>query len=154
MAEETRHDLAEKAMSLTPRAADDSSPESIGDMKKAMSGFIAARMELIGIEAKEAAGFAAKKATHGVILAICGFFIWCLVLTALTGILAPVASGYLEGSVDWLPGWCAVLLVLALLHTVVALVCVIRLRKKPTDPLFALSRQELENDKQWLKKNR
>jgi len=123
-------------------------------MKKALSGFMAARVELAGLEAKEAAGFAVKKIVHGVILAMSGFFLWCLVLAGVTGVLAPFATKWLDGKLPWLPGWCAVLFALAILHALVALICIMLLKKKPTEAFFALSRQELENDKQWLKKNK
>lgn len=153
MAEEIRTDQPGEAVGFSPPSADGPATETAGGLKSALSGFIAARKELLAIEAKEAAGFAAKKATLAVVLALCGFFVWCLVLVAVTGIAAPLADSLISGGVDWLPGWCAVLLALALLHALAALVCVLLLRKKPADPLFALSRRELENDKQWLKKN-
>ncbi len=128
--------------------------ETSGFVKNALSGFLAARIELASIEAKEAATYASRKVVHGVVLGISLFFVWALVLAGLTGVLAPLATGWLAGKIDWLPGWAAVLFGLAALHTVVALTCVVLLKKKPAAPLFELSRQEIENDKQWLKKNK
>lgn len=139
---------------LPTQQRDSVPPESISDMKKSLSSFLAARAELASIEAKEAAGFAAKKVVHLVLLAGSGFFLWCLILAGLTGVLAPFATEWLEGKISWLPGWCAVLFALALLHAVVALICACLLKKKPREALFALSRQELENDKKWLGKNK
>ncbi len=133
---------------------DHSPPESISDMKKALSSFLAARVELASLEAKEAAAFATKKVIYLALLAISGFFIWCLVLAGITGVLAPFATKWLSESGSWLPGWCAVLFALALIHALVVLVCVVLLKKKPSEELFALSRQELKNDKQWLGKNK
>ena len=129
-------------------------PESIKDVKKALTGFLTARVELATLEAKEAAGFAGKKIAYLVILGVSLFFVWCLVLAGLTGVLAPIASQLLEGKISWLPGWCAALFALGLLHALVAFICIILLKKKPSEELFALSRQEIENDKQWLKKNK
>lgn len=125
-------------------------------MKKALAGFVAARVELASIEAKEAAGFVTKKIVHAVIMATCGFFIWCLVLAGLTGVLAPIFNDWLHEYVawQWLPGWCAVLFGLAIIHAIVAFVCLLLLKKKPGEALFSLTRQELENDKQWLRKNK
>ena len=128
--------------------------ETSGFIKDALSGFVAARVELASIEAKEAAMYAAKKAVYGIVLGMSLFFAWALVLAGLTGALAPMATEWLAGKIDWLPGWAAVLFGLATLHTVVALICVVLLKKKPSTPLFELSRQEIENDKQWLKKNK
>lgn len=132
---------------------DPESTESSESIPKGISDFISARIELASIEAKEAAEFAAKKATHGVILAICAFFTWSLFLAGLTGILAPVADRWLEGNVDGLPGWAAVLFILALLHGIGALIFLGQLKKKPSSPFFELSLKEIQNDKQWLNKN-
>jgi uncharacterized membrane protein YqjE len=119
-----------------------------------LAGFIAARVELASIEAKEAAEFAANKATNGIVLATCAFFTWSLFLAGLTGLLAPFASRWLEGKIDALPGWAAVLFALAILHGLGALICLGQLKKKTASPLFELSRKEFEHDKQWLTKNK
>lgn len=123
-------------------------------MKEAISSFIAARVELASIEVKEAAAFAARKSIQGVILGTSLFFTWTLVLAGLTGVLTPHATKWLDGKITDLPGWAAVLFALAILHGIVALICLICLKKKPSAPLFELTKQEIENDKQWLKKNK
>jgi len=90
-------------------------------MTHALSGFIAARVELASIEAKEAAS---------------------------------LADQWLHGKADWLPGWAAVVLALAIIHAVIALICYLKLKQQPATPLFELSRKEIENDKLWLTKNK
>ena len=111
-------------------------------------------MELASIEAKEAGEFVARKGIQGIILGIALFFFWSLILAGLTGVLAPMADEWLAGKVHWLPGWAAVLFALAVLHGIVAFIFLMGLKKKPAAPLFELSRQEIENDKQWLKENK
>lgn len=123
-------------------------------MTHALSGFIAARVELASIEAKEAASFTGKKVAQGLVLAISAFFLWSLVLAATTGIVAPLADQWLHGKADWLPGWAAVVLALAIIHAVIALICYLKLKQQPATPLFELSRKEIENDKLWLTKNK
>ena len=123
-------------------------------LPKDISGFIAARLELATIEAKEAATHTANKATNGIILAICVFFTWSLFLAGLTGALAQKAEECLEGKMDNLPGWAAILFVLAIIHGLGALIFLGQLKKKPSSPLFELSLQEIEHDKQWLTKNK
>jgi len=123
-------------------------------MTHALSGFIAARVELASIEAKEAASFTGKKLAQGLVLAISAFFLWSLVLAATTGIVAPLADQWLHGKADWLPGWAAVVLALAIIHAVIALICYLKLKQQPATPLFELSRKEIENDKLWLTKNK
>ncbi len=137
----------------SPNIDSTESAESCESMPKGISDFIAARIELASIEAKEAAEFAAKKAAHGVILAVCAFFTWSLFLAGLTGTLAPVADRGLEGNIDGLPGWAAVLFILATLHGIGALIFLGQLKKKPSTPFFDLSLKEIQNDKQWLNKN-
>lgn len=128
--------------------------EASGHLKGAVSEFIAAKLELASIEAKEAAEFTAKKAVHGVICALCGFFAWLLLLAGLVGLLAKGVDSLLNGKVEWLAGWVVVVILLGILHGIIALVFLKRLKQKPDAPLFELSRQELENDKRWLQKNR
>ncbi|NWK56740.1 phage holin family protein [Verrucomicrobiaceae bacterium N1E253] len=128
-------------------------PQTV-NLPKEISDFIAARIELAKIEAQEAAEFSIRKAIHGVALALCGLFTWALVLAALTGTLAPWADRWMEGKIDHLPGWAAILFLLAFIHGVGALVFLGQLKKKPASPLFELSRQEIENDKQWLSNNK
>ena len=123
-------------------------------MTHALSGFIAARVELASIEAKEAASFTGKKFAQGLILAISAFFLWSLLLAGATGIVTPHADRWLHGKADWLPGWAAVVLALALIHGIIVLACYLKLKKQPTTPLFELSRKEIENDKLWLTKNK
>ncbi len=128
--------------------------EATGKVKKALSEFAAARIELALIEAREAAAFAAKKAVLGSVMGISLLLVWVLVLAGLAGVLAPLADGLLKNKVGWLPGWAAVLFALAALHTLAALVCLALVRKKPDAPLFELTRREIENDKQWLKEKK
>ena len=134
--------------------SDASSPNPSEHMTHALSGFIAARVELASIEAKEAASFTGKKFAQGLILAISAFFLWSLLLAGATGIVAPHADRWLHGKADWLPGWAAVVLALALIHGIILLACYLKLIKQPTTPLFELSRKEIENDKLWLTKNK
>ena len=134
--------------------SDASSPNPSEHMTHALSGFIAARVELASIEAKEAASFTGKKFAQGLILAISAFFLWSLLLTGATGIVAPFADQWLHGKADWLPGWAAAVLALALIHGIIVLACYLKLKKQPATPLFELSRKEIENDKLWLTKNK
>ena len=154
MAKEKNSTQPTETISFPPQSVDNPPPESISDMKKALSSFLAARVELASLEAKEAAQFAVKKLSHLAILAISGFFLWALVLAGLTGVLAPFATQWLGDKVPYIPGWCLVLFALALIHAVVVVICISLLKKKPSEELFSLSRQELENDKKWLGKNK
>lgn len=134
-----------------PEAGTTKAPSNITN---ALPGFLAARIELASIEAKEAASFTGKKIVCGLALGISVLLVWCLLLTGITGILGPIADQWLNGKADWLPGWAAVVIALALIHGVVALMLASALKKAPATPLFEHSRREIENDKLWLKKNK
>lgn len=125
-----------------------------GYMKQAVSEFVSARIELAAIEAKEAAEFTAKKVAFAVVLAISAFFTWALVLAGLTGLLAHWAEQQLADLLPGVSGWVIVLFALAIIHAVIALIFVILLKKKPSSPLFELTRQEIEHDKAWVKNNK
>ncbi len=129
-------------------------PHAPGTVSHTLSGFIAARLELVSIEAKEAASYTGKKVVHGIVLALSAFFLWSLLLAATTGILAPIADQWLQDKIGWLPGWAAVALALAIMHGIIAIACYLKLTQQPTTPLFELSRKEIENDKLWLAKNK
>lgn len=134
-----------------PEAGPAKAPSNITN---ALPGFLAARIELASIEAKEAASFTGKKIVCGLALGISALLVWCLLLVGITGILGPIADQWLKGKADWLPGWAAVVVALALIHGVMTLILLSVLKKAPVTPLFELSRREIENDKLWLKKNK
>lgn len=125
-----------------------------GVMKRAVSEFVSARLELAAIEAKEAAAFTVRKVVWAVALALCAFFVWMLLLAGLAGLLADWAETRISDSLPGVPGWVAVLFGLAVLHALAAVVLVVLLKKKPAAPLFELTRQEIENDRTWVKNNK
>ncbi|MFK7909373.1 MAG: phage holin family protein [Akkermansiaceae bacterium] len=142
-------------MEKAPPSADQSAKEDdTSVMKLAVSEFVSARLELAAIEAKEAAEFTVRKVVSAVILALCAFFIWALLLAGLTGLLAGWAQEQLAGHLPGVSGWVIVLFALAIIHTLVAIILIWVIKKKPAAPLFELTRQEIENDKQWAKSNK
>ena len=125
-----------------------------GPLKEAIAGFFSARLELATIEAKEAAGFGVKKVIIALLMAICTFFTWGLLMLAIAALMAPLFDRLFTAKISWLSGWVIALFTLSLLHALVAAICAILLKKKSPVPLFELSRIEFQNDKQWLKKNK
>ena len=137
-----------------PEEPDAGAAKAPTNINSALPGFLAARIELASIEAKEAASFTGKKIVYGLALGISLLLVWCLLLAGVAGILGPIADQWLASKADWLPGWAAVMIGLALIHGVMALILLSVLKKAPATPLFELSRKEIENDKLWLKKNK
>lgn len=123
-------------------------------MKRAVSEFVSARMELAAIEAKEAAEFTIRKVVSAVVLTVCAFFTWTLVLAGLAGLLAGWAENLAADRVPGVSGWVIILFALAILHALVAIIFLLILKKKPAVPLFELTRQEIKNDKAWAKSSK
>ena len=123
-------------------------------MKRAVSEFVSARIELATIEAKEAAEFAVRKVISAIACAFCVFCLWMLILASLTGLLANWAETQFADLLPNAPGWAIIALALAAIHGIAAIVLVITLKKKPAAPLFELTRQEIENDKAWVKNSK
>ena len=138
----------------SPSHADEHQSDSNHVIKNAVSEFVAARIELATIEAKEAAEFTIRKAISAVACAFCVFCVWMLLLAGLTGLLSGWAEKLMADQLPNTPGWAMVAFALALLHGIAAIVLVIILKKKPVTPLFELTRQEIQNDKAWAKNSK
>lgn len=107
----------------------------------AFTGYSRARLELFGIEGREAAGLYLKLliwGLAGVVLAFTGYLLLCV------GIVAVIAR---TTGVNW--GWGVLLL--ALVHIALAAVCLFILRRKSRTPVFTATIQEFHKDEQWLK---
>jgi len=106
--------------------------------------YLKARLELAGLEGKEAALHLAVilgLAIGGLILAVFGYFFFVLAVVFL------VALAFGSGS------WVYVLVGAALLHFIGAVALVLIARVKLGMPLFPLTLEELKKDQQWLKTN-
>ncbi len=123
------------------------------EFSEELTRFIAARVELASLEAREAMEFSIKKAVHGVLLALLALFTWALFLAAITGFLSPVIDSWL-GNHSFIPSWGIITLALAVIHGAGGVFFFKQLQKKPSSPLFELSLKEIKHDKQWLTKNK
>ncbi|MCW1887820.1 phage holin family protein [Luteolibacter flavescens] len=101
--------------------------------------FISARMELLALESREAGQQAAKRGAMAAIIAGCAMTAW---FTGIAGLIGWVAAA---GDFPW--HFAAI--GAAVLHLAIAGVIVALLRK-PSAPLFSLSKEELLKDRQWL----
>lgn len=111
----------------------------------AQLAYLKARLELAGIEGKEAA-------IHLAI--ILGFAIGALVLAAFGYVLLVIAVVFLIArAFDNPHAWMWVLACVALFHFVAAGVCLLIARLRLGRPLFPLTLEELKKDQEWLKTN-
>jgi uncharacterized membrane protein YqjE len=110
----------------------------------AQLGYLRARLELAGIEGRDAAirlAIVLGLAIGGLILAIFGYFLFVLAIVFLLGL----AFG--SGS------WVYVLSGAALIHFLGAVLLVLVARIKIAEPIFPLTLEEFKKDQEWLKTN-
>jgi len=115
--------------------------------------FLAARKELIAIEAKEVGQFALGKGIAAAILAFGFLFFWLLLMMATASLLGSwLGQRYdqtlIFGSeISWeVPALC-----IALIHLVMGLMALAKLKKSPREAFFSYTMKEIEKDRQWLK---
>ena len=107
--------------------------------QSALAELIAARIELIRLEAKDTAQVIATKALHAVTLILIIGLGWLCLLAGLIGLL--------HHFTQW-PWWgCA--LVFAGIHAALAL-CFAVLLKRPSPPAFPLTCEEFHKDRLWM----
>jgi uncharacterized membrane protein YqjE len=111
------------------------------DWKEAAADFVAARMELLALEAKDAGRIAARKGLAAGIAAFCAVFIWLLLVAGLIGWISAI-SGMV---------WYGVTLLAALTHLIIAGIAVLVLRRPAEASAFPLTRNELAKDREWLR---
>lgn len=127
-------------MSELPPTSDDSSPPDLHSWQSALAEFVSTRLELIRLESQEAAQVAKKRTSLTIILAVVASTAW---LSFIAGIIG-LASHY-SSSITW---WMAALAAAAI-HAIVAGIFLSKL-KKPTPPLFTITRSEFQKDRQWM----
>jgi uncharacterized membrane protein YqjE len=133
-------------MHAEPRTDDPQSPGFIGHLSALLAAklaYLRVRLELAGLEGKEAAVHAAiilGLAVGGLIAVVFGYFFLVFALV----FLIALAFG---GGTSWI--W--VLLGAAGVHFVVAVALVLIAKGKLGTPLFSLTREELKKDQEWLK---
>ena len=128
--------------------------DSSGMLKRAVSEFISARVELTAIEAREAAEFTVRKLVLALAFVACIFITWISTMACLVGIFGDWAEKQLANHIPHTHGWVIVLVALVIIHAIVASILLMLLKKKPSAPLFELTRQEIKNDKVWVRRNK
>jgi len=119
-------------------------------------GFINARKELLTIEAKEVGQFALGKGIAAGALVFGFLFFWLILVMALVSLVGKVLANryddHLFLGVEI--GWEIVAVIVAVLHLLVGLIALAKLKKKPRESFFSYTMQEIEKDRQWLQKKK
>ncbi|MGB1128750.1 MAG: phage holin family protein [Haloferula sp.] len=108
--------------------------------KAAAAEFIDSRVELIRLEARSAGQEFAQRAALVAIVVGCAALVWLLLLAGLIGWIASLQ--------DAVP-WYGLTLIAALIHLIVAVAAVAKLRQ-PGATTFPLTRTEFAKDRAWL----
>lgn len=122
----------------------ESGPQSIdhpATWKEAAMALISARISIIRMESKDAAENLARRLLLWMIMGICAFFAWALILAGSIALIA-------ENSVY---PWYDIAIVFAASHLVIALILAI-LAKKSAPPAFPVTRSEFQKDREWILK--
>src|SRR5690606_21162507 len=124
-----------------PIVSTESSASSPGPAwQEAAADFVAARVELLSLEARKAAAAAALKGALAAFAVSCAMIAWLLLVAGLVGWIAAAAG--------W--PWHFVALAAAVFHLALAGIAAVLLRR-PGPPSFPLSRAELAKDHEWLR---
>ena len=121
-------------------------------LKDSSLGYLQAKTELAAIEAKEAAIYAQKKISLGIITAFFATFSYAFFLILAYGIIRQFAGQFISkvSSITTLNDSNTVILLLLLFNLLLFLIFLLKLSKKPQEELFQLTKSEFQKDKQWL----
>jgi len=106
----------------------------------ALAEYFHARLRLAGTESKEALvhyGIIIGLAVGALVVVVFGYLFFCIGLAVLLAHLLRIH-----------PGW--VILIFALIHFAVAIVCLLIARARLTAPMFTGTISELKKDQQWM----
>lgn len=147
-------------MSGREQQPDSSSSHATGDEPTGVRGtissfaagfrqYLEARGELLSIESREAARFAARQGTLGMVLAVACLIAYLLLLVAAISLVGHWLTMILPG--EWSQfGWQTAAAAAALLHLGLAAACYRALHRHSDQPLFEITRSEFQKDRQWL----
>jgi uncharacterized membrane protein YqjE len=119
--------------------APESEARQASSLRESAVEFVSARMELLALETREAGHRAIKVGVMAAIVAGCAMIAWLAIVAGLIGWVA--AAGKFA--------WHFAALGAALLHLLVAGI-VVALLRRPSSPMFSISKAELLKDRAWL----
>ncbi len=121
-------------------------------LKDSSLSYIQSKAELAAIESSEAATYAKQKITILILTAFFGLFTYALILILSHGIILSSCPTLINkiASTTGLNESNSSTLILLILNFILFLLYLLKLRKKPSEELFALTKSEFKKDKQWL----
>lgn len=105
--------------------------------------------ELFKVELEECGDYVKKKVVAGVVAGLMAFLMTCVFLAALISALGILLRSYLpEGLQPF--SWHIVASFFSFIFLLIIFTCVKTLKRKPEASFFSLSKQELQNNREWL----
>ena len=109
--------------------------------RDAALALVTARISLIRIESKDAGEILVRRLLLWIVVGICAFFSWALILA---------------GGIAWIAEnsrypWYFIALICAAAHLLIALILAV-FAKKPCPPAFPVTRSEFQKDREWILK--
>ena len=120
-------------------------PES--PLPKGLTSYVRTRLQLVSIETQEALTHLKGKVGPLVLVMVCAFFGYSLLLLAVVSLLGKLLSSW------GLWGWELSALILAGLHIGAIFLMKKKISAKPSSPLFEYSRAEIERDREWIQEH-
>lgn len=127
----------------------DAPPSVPPPLTQGLQDYLCARIELLALESQEAAAVAKQKGTLGLAMAVTAIFGYALILVALVALTGNALSALLSPTLAPF-SWPIAALLFGILHFLAAYLLYNKLRRKAPNPLFEITRSELEKDRQWI----
>lgn len=124
--------------------------DTVSYLAQSGASYLKTKAELAAIEAQEAAAEIGKKAAAGSKAAFFGIFAYTLLIATLIGAGSNLLQGKIPQIEKYIGTWPIITGALFILHIIAAVIFIDKLRKAGKQPLFSLTKSELEKDKQWL----
>lgn len=124
--------------------------DTVSYLAQSGASYLKTKAELAAIEAKEAAAEIGQKASAGSKAAFFGIFAYALLIATIIGAGTRLIEGKIPQLEQYIGTWPIITAALFFLHIIIAVIFIDKLKKSGNNPLFPLTKSELEKDKQWL----
>jgi len=124
--------------------------DTVSFIAQSSADYLKVKAELASIEAKEASSILGQKAAAGSKAAFFGIFAYLLLIVTLIGAGSNLLKGRLPQIEEYIGTWPIITTALFIIHILGAVIFIDKIKKLGSQPLFQLTKNELEKDKQWL----
>lgn len=124
--------------------------DTLAYLKDSGSDYLKAKAELAAIETKEAITHVSQKLSYGITIACFALFGYALLLATIIGAVSTWLEGKVEGLEKYVGTWPIVTFGLFLLHLLLVVIFLDKIKTKAHNACFAQTKAELKKDQLWL----